>query len=124
MKKLKKISIFITLFLLPLFALAQGETGGATFNIHIPNPLEQKGINTLLGLLNIILRDIIMPIAAVFVVVWIIYAGFTYVTAQGNETKIKAAHQRLLWSLVGAVILLGAAGISAVVQNTVNGLIK
>ena len=65
-----------------------------------------------------------MPIAAVAVVVWIIWAGFQYVLAQGNPKKVEEAHQRLLWSLVGAGILLGAAGISSVVQNTINALIR
>ncbi len=65
-----------------------------------------------------------MPIAAVGVVIFIIYAGFMFVVAQGNEAKITAAKSRLLWALVGAGILLGAVGISQVVQNTVDKLIK
>lgn len=64
-----------------------------------------------------------MPIAAVAVVVWIIWAGFNFLMAQGNPAKIDQAKQRLLWSLIGAGILLGAAGISTVVQNTVRALI-
>ena len=112
--KIKKILFFFSTFLPYSFAYA----------INIPNPLSNSVGNSLLSLLNVILTRIIMPIAAIFVVVWIIWAGFTYVTANGNPAKIKTAHQRLLWALVGAVILLGAAGISAVVQNTVNGLIS
>lgn len=63
-----------------------------------------------------------MPIAAVAAVVYIIWAGFSYVMAQGNPKEIEAAHQRLLWALVGTGILLGAAAISKVVENTVRGL--
>ena len=44
--------------------------------------------------------------------------------AQGNEKEITAAHENLKWALIGTGILLGAAGISTVVQNTVTALIK
>jgi hypothetical protein len=64
-----------------------------------------------------------MPIAAVGVTFWIIYAGFGFLSAQGNPTKINAARENLQWSLIGAGILLGAVGISAVVQNTVRALL-
>ena len=64
-----------------------------------------------------------MPIAAVAVVCYIIWAGFMYVVAQGNEKKIKEAHDRLLWALIGAGILLGASAISQVVVTTINSII-
>jgi hypothetical protein len=54
------------------------------------------------------------------VTLYIIYAGFTFVTAQGNPGEIQKAKQRLLWALIGAAILLGAAGIAEVVKTTVN----
>ena len=122
-KKISKILLNISLVLLPILSFAQGTTG-FTIPIKIINPLNSSVGGTLLELLSTILEKIIMPIAAIFVVVWIIYAGFSYVTANGNPQKIKAAHQRFIWALVGAVILLGAAGISKVVENTVSGLIN
>ena len=126
---LKKIlvNIMFTIFVFPVFLLAQGVTGGngsgGSISIDIPNPATKAGGN-LIDLLRTILNSIVMPIAAVAVVMWIVYAGFTYVTAQGNPAKIEKAHQRLLWSLIGAGILLGAAGISFVVQNTVGALLN
>lgn len=65
-----------------------------------------------------------MPIAAVGVVVWIVWAGFTFVTAQGKPAEIEKAKSRLLWSLIGAGILLGAAGIAEVVKTTIEALIN
>jgi hypothetical protein len=65
-----------------------------------------------------------MPIGAVLCVMWIIYAGFKYVTAQGNEKKVSEAHKTLLWALVGTGVLLGAAGISRVIENTVRSVVN
>ena len=76
-----------------------------------------------MSLISAILNNIVMPIAAVAVVLFIIFAGFKFVIAQGNEKKVTEAKQMLLWGLIGAGILLGAAGIAKVVQNTVNQLI-
>ncbi len=89
----------------------------------IPNPFNCTGNCTIIDLITAILRNIVMPIAAVGVTFWIIYAGFGFLSAQGNQAKITAAKENLLWSLIGAGILLGAVGISAVVQNTVRALL-
>ena len=123
MKISKNIIKLFTLctFILPTFVTAQGVTPPPTpIVINIPNPTTAG--SSLMEVLNAILLNIVEPIAAVAVVIWIIWAGFGYVLAQGNPAKIEKAHQRLLWSLIGAGILLGAAGISVVVQKTVEAL--
>ena len=131
---IKKISITYFIFLailFPIFVSAQVSndprttptTGTNTdIDIKIPNPLVNKS-GTLLSLINDVLNKIILPVASVVVVMWIIYAGFKYVTAQGNQAKVTEAHQRLLWSLIGAGIILGAVGISAVVIRTIEPFI-
>ena len=129
MSTFKKISLWAISFsfvALPIFVNAQAVvTPPSNLNatIKIDNPLKDKS-GTLVSLLNVIINDVIMPIAAVFVVVWIIYAGFKYVIAQGNPKKIEEAHHTLLWALIGAGILLGAAGISKIVETTVTELMK
>ena len=129
MKITKKILIsfaILSISLAPLIVSAvdtvNNPPGGGAVNIKIPNPTNVEG--GLLDLLNAILNNIILPIAAVLVVLYVIYAGFTYVTARGNPVKIREANQRLLWSLIGAGILLGAVAISKVVQSTVTALFK
>jgi hypothetical protein len=134
MKIFKKISLhllLLSLFIVPIFVMAQGADQTTppptTIKIGISNPFKcgvAEGQEcTLMDLITALLNNVVMPIAAVGVVIWIIWAGFSYVMAQGNPAKIKEAHQRLLWSLIGAGILLGAAGISAVVQKTIEALI-
>ena len=120
-KKTLTCSVLFFLVLLPISANAQSTD--LNQQIKISDPFNcgatSNGDCTLMDVINAILNNIVMPIAAVVVVIYIIYAGFTYVTAQGKPAEIEKAHQRLLWALVGAGILLGAVGISAVVQSTV-----
>lgn len=127
MNTLKKISIHLlvlSFFIIPTLLLAEGQTTpntGTTVKFQINNPF--KGGDNLMDLIVALLNNVVMPIAAVAVVMWIIYAGFTFLTAQGKEAEIRKAKDRLLWSLVGAGILLGAVGISKVVETTVKALI-
>jgi len=135
LKKISLIPIIIILMLLPIFSEAEerGTTGNipppSKIDIKIDNPFNCGKIGTannsctLMDLITTILNKIVMPIAAVAVVMWIIWAGFTYLMAQGKPAEIEKAHSRLLWSLVGAGILLGAAGISGVLQSTIEALI-
>lgn len=44
------------------------------------------------------------PVAVVF----IIWAGFLFVTAQGSEEKIKSAKATLLWTILGLAVAVGA----------------
>ena len=137
MKKISTYIIILTILVFPLFVSAQcpptcptvgnpppNPTVGNPTNLTVTIPNPTTAGSDLISLLVALLNNVVMPIAAVFVTMWIIYAGFKYVTAQGNPEKIKKAHDTLLWSLIGAGILLGAAGISLVVQTTIDALIK
>ena len=121
---IKKFSIYLiilSILILPFFAYSAGTTplvGG-----KIPNPLASNN-SSLMSLITDVLNKIVMPIAAVFVTIWIIYAGFKYVIAQGKPAEIEKAHKTLLWSLIGAGILLGAAAISKVVETTITALTR
>src|SRR3989344_524603 len=95
-----------------------GNQGG---RIEFKNPFKAE---TLDGLITIILDDIIMPIGYVIAALMVIYSGFLFVTSQGNETKIKAAKDALLYAVIGAIILLGATVITKALQGTVDQLRK
>ena len=125
----------VVYLLFPLFLLAQNTTGGndgSGANVtggntgsnnpgtgvgsgRLENPLENQ---TLMGLLMDIL-DVIMVFAVPIIVFFIIYAGFLYVTAQGNEETVKKAHRALLYSVVGGVIILGAQLLLSVISGTI-----
>jgi hypothetical protein len=90
--------------------------------IKLINPL--KDINDLPSLITAILNNIIMPLAAVVVVIMIIYSGFKFITAQGNPGEIEKAKSGLLYVLIGTGVLLGAAGISAAIEGTLKSILN
>jgi len=87
----------------------------------IDNPMLVKSFPELL---KVILEDIMILIGSVIIVMAFIYSGFLYVTAQGNQEKIKAAHQGFLWTAVGALVLLGSWAISQVICETVQEIVE
>jgi cytochrome bd-type quinol oxidase subunit 2 len=53
------------------------------------------------------IKDIInwaIGIAALVCVVMLIFAGYTYITASGEEDKIQKATKTLTWAIVGLVV--------------------
>ena len=92
-----------------------GDTGDKS-SVSITNPLKSK---TLLEFLNSIL-DVIMVFAVPIIVFFIIYAGFKFVMARGNETEITTAKNALLFAVIGGVIILGAKVILSVISGTIS----
>jgi len=106
---LKKIfSLLTALFLVfPSLLLAQPAI--------LRNPLAFNNITDLLiAILNVVLI-VAMPI----IVLYLIYAGFLYVTAQGKPEKIQEATRALLYGVIGGVVIVGAFAILAIVRNLV-----
>jgi heme/copper-type cytochrome/quinol oxidase subunit 2 len=61
-------------------------------------------------------------IGTIVVILMLVYVGFLFVVARGSDTKLSEARQALLWTIVGALILLGAQAISLGIQATVTAL--
>ena len=139
--KIKEVATILLLavlcfaYLAPSLTLAQtakasGNTGNsgasATGNTRgsgpkIENPLGQTGsLSTLVAKI----LHLVFEIGAIVVVFFIIYAGFKMVIAQGEPKAITDAKNMLLYTVIGAVILLGAETISQVISNTVQQLAK
>jgi hypothetical protein len=99
-----------------------GTPGGGspnTVGTGLQNPL--KNINSLGELVNAILAAVV-KIGGIVLVLALVYVGFLFVAAQGNEEKIRNARSALMWTVIGGLILLGATAISAVITATVGGL--
>ena len=91
-----------------------GDEAGGTLR----NPLR---FTTLTAFLEGVI-DVLLIIAVPIVVFFIIYAGFLYVTAQGNEEKIRKATTAFTWAVVGGLLVLGARVLIEVIQGTVNAI--
>jgi len=75
-------------------------TVGNTGDLSSIDKVVTTGVNAVLGLLGII-----------FLVI-IIYAGFLWMTAGGNEDAVGKSKKLLMNSIIGLVIILGAYAIS------------
>jgi hypothetical protein len=94
--------------------------GSVSVSGKLTNPFITGG--DLYQLAQMLIEQLVIPIGGIFVTLAFIYAGFMYVMAQGDPGKLKTAHNALLFSAIGAALLLGSWVISNVIQNTINQL--
>lgn len=91
-------------------------------NVTLINPLN-AGTSLESFLINIL--QFIVRIGAIVIILMVVFVGYKFVAARGNSTKIEEARTMLLWTVVGALVLLGAEaiaqGICATVQALSNG---
>jgi hypothetical protein len=94
-------------------------------NIKLINPLNTGECtpngSCLMNFLNKIL-DFVIKIGGVVVVLMLIYVGYLFVVAQGKEEKIREARSALLWTVIGALILLGSKAIAIGIEATVKAI--
>jgi len=108
---MKKTSLIILTLLLvgaPVILLAQG-----------PDPIITHP-EQVIQLLNRIL-NYIWTIVGIVVVMMLIYAGFKFVTAGGDDTKIGEAKDMIKWSLVGIAVMLLSGGVMMLIENFLRG---
>ena len=87
--------------------------GGLSYTLN--NPLQFNSLEALIvGILNVLLI-----IAVPIIVFFIIFAGFSYVTAQGNPEKIKQASRSLTYAIIGGVLILGSVAIAEILKSVV-----
>lgn len=138
MKYLKNLSLFVLitfLLVLPILSFAQNTTAGDKFgnpsgttagdkfttsnaNTKIVNPIKATSVQ---GLIKTALETAIkigIPVLALA----IIYSGFLFVAAQGNSEKLDEAKRSLLYTIIGAAILLGSWAIAQLITETVRAL--
>ena len=133
MRNLISITVFILVlfFMMPTTVDAQTQTTGTPTtqtqttgtptgsNITLLNPLQ--GGASLESFLNSIL-DFVIRIGTIIVILMMVYVGYLFVAARGNAGKLEEARRALLWTIVGALILLGAKAIAIGIKATVDAL--
>ena len=104
---MKKIKIFVGLgitSLLPVLALAQAlvTTDAVTL------------FNSILSILN----GIVVPLLIIIAVVVIIFGAFQFVTGAGDPEKRKEGRDKILWGIVGIVVMFSIWGLVNIVLST------
>ncbi|MCC7470016.1 MAG: hypothetical protein IT284_02675 [Bacteroidetes bacterium] len=62
----------------------------------------------------------LVKIALPILVLFIIYSGFRFVEARGNDKKLADAKQNFLYVIIGGALILGAWVIATAIRGTVN----
>lgn len=115
-----KLFLVVFITLLPVLSLADGGNEGCVpTEGKICNPL---GSTTSLPLL---IHDVLtkaLQVGIPIIALAIIYSGFLFVFARGNSEKLTKAKDTLLYTLIGAAILLGSWAIATIIKSTVLAL--
>ncbi len=98
-----------------------GKTKTNIISVKIENPLGAGGVSTVPQFIDKIL-DLAIQIALPILTLAIVYCGFLFVKAQGNPEELTKAKTALLYTLIGAAIILGAKVIESFVTDTVTEL--
>lgn len=118
-KKISKLFFLTIAFLMPVLSFAVTVTGDLSNSPgKIKNPIS---VNDLNGFIKAILEGAI-KIGIPIIALAIIYSGFLFVKARGNPEAISKAKDTLLYTLIGAAILLGSWAIAQLVSNTILAL--
>ena len=105
----------------------KGDTGdlkgdtGVKINTGIKNPI--SGIDDIPSFIVTILNFVLM-VAIPIITLAIIYSGFLFVTAAGNSEKLGKAKKTLMYTLIGATLLLGSYVITQAIKGTVDEIRK
>lgn len=105
------------LFFQPLLAvgLKDGFNGGATTNLgnfaENANYLESKDPEYYIGLF---LNGFFSLLGIIFIGL-ILYSGFVWMTAKGNDAKVTKAKDNLTDSIIGLIIIIGAYALTSFV---------
>jgi len=122
----KRISLMLATLLMGFGLLAPVTVGAATTQTDAKNkvcegiggcttPAGEKGIDDIVSLVVNILSTIV-AVAAVLVIV---FAGFRYVIAMGDSSKIASAKDTILFAIVGLIVAAMAQVIVRFVLNKV-----
>jgi hypothetical protein len=84
----------------------------------LENPIAAETFQDLLALI----LKIVIAIGTPVVIMSIIFVGFKFVTAQGNQAKIEKAKEAFFYVMIGAAIVIGCNVIVAIIQDTVSSL--
>ena len=114
MKKFLKTYPFIivSLFLFATKVAAQQYVPGS-----IENPINRNSIPEVLD----DLFSAISEIGAILLAIMIVYSGFLFVTAGGNDAKLQKAKDSIKYVIIGGAIVLGASGIAKLIEQTLTG---
>ena len=105
---MKKLFCLLLLFSMPLISFAADCPPD-----KICNPIISNTFGELMARIADAAAKIGLPLVAVFM----IYSGFLFVSARGNEEQLTKAKTTFFWTIIGALLVVGAFAISLAIEN-------
>jgi len=137
---IKNVFAYGYLFFLPLISFAQGAGPGTPGGAGPGNPggagpgtpggAGSPSTGTLQNPLNdtsicSLFKDVLhitIQLAIPIIILFLVYAGFKFVVARGNSTKLQEARNNLFYTIIGIGLFLGAWTLASVLVGTINTL--
>jgi len=85
----------------------------------IENP---TGVNSISEFIQRVLEAMVR-LGVVVVALFILIAGYMYISARGNVSKLSEAHENFKYVMYGAVLILGAWVIATIIGGTVTQIL-
>ncbi len=125
-KKIKKIITAINMLLFALYAKIINaqiiDLDKTNINNNVIKFREKAGFENPIGsgslsnIIKLVIESFLSLLAIIFIIL-IIYAGFTWMTAGGDEAKVTKAKDTIQRSIIGIVIIIAAYSITYFVFN-------
>ncbi len=117
-KNISKISLATYIVLFPVISFATVTITPCEVSGAVCNPISANNINEFIKAILEGAIKIGIPIIALA----IIYSGFLFVKAQGKPEDLKTAKNAIMYTLLGAALLLGAWALAQLISETVLSL--
>ena len=116
-KMIKKITPFVTSISIAIYPLLlqAAPPGSSCESGTFCNPIASDSFMEFVNSILEVVMKIGIPVAAMF----IIYSGFLFVKAQGNEAELTKAKSAFTYAVIGTAILLGSWLLATGIESTI-----
>lgn len=108
----RNIKFFIFSIIYAILGLG-GEVFAAEGVSQLKNPINAGSFDQVVRAFAQLLIKIGLPIAAIFIV----WSGFLFVSARGDEKKLETAKSTFYWTVIGTALIVGAYAIATAIVN-------
>ena len=110
--------ILLSVCIAPQLSHAQTPAASTTIKLDLQNPIDSDNIQEFIDSLMTGVVELLTPV----IVLMFLWTGFLFIKAQGNGEKLTEAKKSLMYTIIGAALVLGADGLSHVLQSTFTGI--
>ncbi len=112
------ISISFLILISSVFAITAGQIPDSG-DLGISKTLQNETAGGIKSIIETIVRWTYI-IFFIIAVLFIIFAAYTYLTAQGDPEKVKNAHNQIIYAAIAIVVAFMALGIDLIVKSIID----